>query len=62
MKVGTIKEVKDNEGRVGLTPDNVALLVKSNNQIFVQTGAGVAAGYSDQEYYLALIQHGLRYL
>lgn len=58
MKIGTIKEVKDNENRVGLTPAGVKKLLKDNALkkseeecvVFVQKGCGVGAGFKDDEY------------
>lgn len=50
MKIGTIKEIKTHEYRVGLTPDNVASYIKNGHSVFVETGAGIGAGFSDSEY------------
>lgn len=50
MKIGTTKELKNHEYRVGLTPDNVAAYVANGHQIFVETKAGEGAGFSDDEY------------
>lgn len=50
MKVGTTKELKNHEYRVGLTPDNVAEYIKHGHEVFVETGAGVGAGFPDKEY------------
>ena len=50
MKVGTTKELKNHEYRVGLTPDNVLAYVSHGHEVFVETGAGVGAGFSDEEY------------
>ena len=50
MIIGTIKEVKDKENRVGLLPDGVKKLVKAGNKVLVQKGAGVNSGFSDTEY------------
>lgn len=48
--VGTIKEIKNNENRVGLTPKGVQELVKDGHTVYVQRGAGFGAGFEDQEY------------
>ena len=45
MKIGVPKEVKNNEFRVGLTPESVAKLVKSNHEVFIQTNAGAEIGF-----------------
>lgn len=50
MKIGLPKEIKNNEFRVGLTPGNVSDYVHAGHQVFVETGAGLGSGYSDQEY------------
>jgi len=50
MIIGTIKEIKDNENRVGLTPKGVKELVNAGHTVLVQTGAGVGSGFSDEEY------------
>lgn len=50
MKIGTVKEIKKHEYRVGLTPTNVSAYVNSGHQVFVQHAAGVEAGFSDEQY------------
>ncbi len=50
MKIGTTKELKNHEYRVGLTPDNVMAYVAEGHTVYVETGAGVGAGFSDEEY------------
>lgn len=50
MRVGIVKEVKDHEYRVGATPAMVAALKQKGGEILVETGAGAAIGYSDEEY------------
>lgn len=50
MVIGTIREVKNNENRVGLTPVGVAELVKNGHRVVVQETAGINSGYSDQDY------------
>lgn len=50
MKVGTTKELKNHEYRVGLTPDNVAEYIKHGHEVYVESGAGIGAGFSDAEY------------
>lgn len=52
MKIGTVKELKNHEYRVGLTPDNVLSYVRNGHQVFVQSGAGEMASFSDDEYRL----------
>ncbi|MCW6037725.1 alanine dehydrogenase [Spirulina subsalsa FACHB-351] len=50
MKIGIPKEIKDQEFRVGLTPSSVRVLTAQNHQVFVETQAGLGAGFTDQEY------------
>ncbi|HUL13438.1 MAG TPA: alanine dehydrogenase [Methylococcaceae bacterium] len=50
MKIGIPKEVKDNEGRVALTPAGAASLVRLGHQIWIQEGAGLGSGFSDADY------------
>lgn len=50
VTIGTIKEIKDNENRVGLTPSGVKQLVADGHKVLVQAGAGKGAGFSDEEY------------
>lgn len=50
MKIGTPKEIKNNESRVGLTPESVKKLCSNNNELFVETGAGVEIGFTDEDY------------
>jgi alanine dehydrogenase len=50
MLIGTPKEIKDNEFRVGLTPSSVAELVHHGHQVLVETKAGIGSGLSDDEY------------
>ena len=50
MVIGTTKELKNHEYRVGLTPDNVAALVARGHQVYVENGAGEGASFPDEEY------------
>jgi len=50
MLIGVPKEIKNNENRVGLTPAGVAELRKHGHTLFVQAGAGLGSGFSDEEY------------
>ena len=49
MKIGVPKEVKNNEFRVGLTPDAVGEL-SSENQVYVEKDAGRAIGFTNEMY------------
>jgi alanine dehydrogenase len=50
MEIGVPKEVKDQEFRIGLTPDSVRILTDAGHQVFVETQAGVGAGFTDADY------------
>lgn len=50
MIIATIKEIKNNENRVGLTPYGVRELVESGLDVIVQEAAGLGSGFSDSEY------------
>ena len=50
MKIGLIKEIKTKENRVGLTPAGVTALVAQAHQVFVEQGAGIGSGFSDEDY------------
>jgi len=48
--IGVPKEIKNNEFRVGLTPESVAKLVNFNHEVFIQANAGVEIGFLDSDY------------
>ncbi len=50
MDIGLPKEVKDNEYRVGLVPAGVHALNEDGHTVFVEKGAGLGSGFSDEEY------------
>ncbi len=50
MIIGTTKELKNHEYRVGLTPDNVSAFVAKGHTVLVETKAGEGAGFMDDEY------------
>ncbi len=53
MFIGVPKEIKTDEYRVGLIPAVVSELVMRGHTVAVETGAGVGAGISDDEYIAA---------
>lgn len=53
MIVGCTKELKNNEFRVGLTPDNVLVLVSKGHTVLIETHAGEGASFTDEEYIAA---------
>ena len=50
MIVGVPKEVKVREYRVGMVPGGVKLLVDRGHQVWVEKGAGLGSGISDDQY------------
>ena len=50
MEIGVPKETKDLEFRVGLSPASVRALRENGHTIFVETQAGVGAGFTDDDY------------
>jgi len=50
MNIGIPKEIKNNENRVAITPSGVMSLVGRGHQVFVQSGAGVGSGFTDEDY------------
>ena len=50
MIIGVIKEIKNNEFRVGLTPAGAHALARGGNTVLVEAGAGNGSGFSDEEY------------
>ena len=50
MIIGCPKELKNHEYRVGLIPDNVYTFVKEGHSVYVETNAGVGAGFTDEMY------------
>ena len=50
MLIGTLKEIKNHEYRVGLTPASVRALVSRGHQVRIETNAGMGIGVSDDDY------------
>ena len=50
MRVGTVKEIKNHEYRVGLTPESVRELTAHGHEVWVESGAGLGIGASDRDY------------
>tara|TARA_B100000029_G_C17579602_1_gene959205 strand:- start:699 stop:1790 length:1092 start_codon:yes stop_codon:yes gene_type:complete len=50
MKIGVPKEVKNNEFRVGLTPESVKTLCQNNHEVFIERNAGNGIGYTNSNY------------
>ncbi len=50
MIVGTLREIKNHEYRVGLTPESVHELVAHDHEVIVESGAGGGIGADDVTY------------
>ena len=50
MKLAILKETKSGEARVAATPESVRKLTGLGHEVQIETGAGVAAGYTDEAY------------
>ena len=50
MKIGTPREIFAGEARVAMTPDSALQLQKLGYDCLIETGAGIAAGFTDDAY------------
>ncbi len=50
MHVGVLREAKQDETRVALQPFQAAVLIEGGHKVFVEEGAGLAAGFHDEDY------------
>ena len=50
MKIGVPKEIKNNENRIAITPAGVHELVSHGHTVLIQQGAGIASGFSDDDF------------
>lgn len=50
MRIGCVKEIKNNEFRVGITPMNVKDYVTAKHEVFVEKDAGLGSGFTNEEY------------
>lgn len=50
MEYSVPREVRDLEMRVGLTPAGVLALTQARHVVYVERGAGVGAGFGDEDY------------
>ena len=53
MIIGVPKEIKNNEYRVGLNTASVSALALQGHEIYIENGAGLGSGYSDEDYITA---------
>ncbi|WP_085523100.1 alanine dehydrogenase [Tuberibacillus sp. Marseille-P3662] len=50
MRIGIPKEIKNNENRVAITPGGVDNLVGQGHEVYIEAGAGIGSGFSDEQY------------
>jgi len=50
MRVGVVKEIKDKENRIALTPDGAKQLVAAGNEVIIENNGGINSGFSNEEY------------
>jgi alanine dehydrogenase len=50
MKIGVPKEIKNHEYRVGMTPAAVQELCNHGHEVYIESGAGAAIGFSNDDY------------
>jgi len=53
MKVGVLKETKEKEKRVALSPDVVKQLIKKEFNVLIESGAGEGSSFSDADFQTA---------
>jgi alanine dehydrogenase len=50
MIVGSVRELKNAEYRVGITPEGVDTLAREGHRVLIEAGAGIGSGFSDDAY------------
>jgi len=50
MKIGCVKEIKNNEFRVGLVPDAAREYIKAGHQVYIEENAGSGSNIDNQAY------------
>jgi alanine dehydrogenase len=50
MKIGIVKEIKNKENRVSVTPEGARVLTEAGHRVLVEADAGAGSGFSDREY------------
>lgn len=50
MRIGVPKEIKNNENRVAMTPMGVRAFQQAGHQVYIESNAGINAGFTDQDY------------
>ncbi|MDE3839900.1 alanine dehydrogenase [Bacillus methanolicus] len=50
MRIGVPAEIKNNENRVAMTPAGVVNLVHFGHEVYIEKGAGIGSGFTDEDY------------
>src|SRR5690349_9922278 len=50
MRIGVPKEIKNNENRIAMTPAGVMNLLNFSHEVFIERGAGIGSGFTDEDY------------
>jgi alanine dehydrogenase len=50
MRIGVLREVKNNEFRVAITPPGVKELVSEGHEVLIEAGAGLGSAITDDDY------------
>lgn len=53
MRIGVPTEIKNNENRVAMTPAGVVNLVLYGHEVYIESGAGLGSGFTDEDYVAA---------
>ena len=55
MKLVVPKEIATGENRVGVTPDSIPSLKKMGFEVFVESNAGLASSFTNEDYKIILL-------
>ncbi len=50
LRIGVPVEIKNNENRVAMTPAGVLSLMRFGHEVYIEKGAGVGSGFTDEQY------------
>ncbi|UOY91917.1 alanine dehydrogenase [Ectobacillus sp. JY-23] len=53
MRIGVPAEIKNNENRVAMTPAGVVHLIRNGHEVYIEAGAGIGSGFTDEQYVAA---------
>ena len=55
MKIGCPKEIKNNENRIGVTPNAAHAYIQAGHEVYIEKGGGLGSAITDDEYILSRI-------